>query len=280
MRYGNNILGFLVCLSIAVTGCHIQIGPIAPQAKYERTVRLSAPMPAKGSFSARTHNGSVSVVGAEVVDCRLVAKIAARAGSEQEAQRLAEATEIALEAAGSGLMVRIAKPVLRSNRSICVSLDATVPKQTGLELRTNNGAVELSNIVGRIDGVTNNGNVSASDVYGTCNLRTHNGSINCRAVSGNLELVTHNGNVRVEYSPTAVPVCNASATTHNGWVDFTAPSGLSAVVELSTHNGSVETELPLTVIGKISPREVKGTIGTGQGRVHLKTYNGWIKLKK
>jgi hypothetical protein len=51
-------------------------------------------------------------------------------------------------------------------------------------------------------------------------------------------------------------------------------------VEASTHNGSVHTDLPVTVVGKVSKNELKGTIGAGQGgKLHLETYNGSIRIR-
>ena len=50
-----------------------------------------------------------------------------------------------------------------------------------------------------------------------------------------------------------------------------------------THNGSVRTDLPLTIVGKLSKRKHAETIRPGQlfcvGRVYLKTYNGSIRIK-
>ncbi len=94
-----------------------------------------------------------------------------------------------------------------------------------------------------------------------------------------MELRTHNGGVKAAYAKNAPPVCNISIVTHNGGVDFTAPSNLSAEVEVATHNGSINTDLPITVIGKVTKRKLTGTIGTGQGKLHLETHNGSIKIR-
>ena len=110
-------------------------------------------------------------------------------------------------------------------------------------------------------------------------LQTHNGAISCKGVTGNVELSTHNGGAEVVYSDDAAPAVNASLTTHNGGVDLKAPPGLSAKVEASTHNGSVHTDIPITVVGKISKNNLVGTIGSGEGKLYLKTHNGTINIK-
>jgi len=144
---------------------------------------------------------------------------------------------------------------------------------------THNGSVEITNITGKVDGTTHNGKVTAEKVCGTAELRTHNGSIRCKEISGDTQLKTHNGSVKVYYATTASPTCNVSLITHNGGIDFTAPADFSAAVEASTHNGSIKTDLPITVVGEVSKRKLKGTIGTGQGKLHLVTHNGSIRIQ-
>ena len=95
-----------------------------------------------------------------------------------------------------------------------------------------------------------------------------------------MKLRTRNGSVRAFYSESAPPVCNVSIVTHNGGVHFTAPQNFSAEADVSTHNGSIQTDLPITIIGKLSKRKLTGKIGTGQGKLHLQTHNGSIKIKQ
>ena len=273
-------LACLLCLLMLLAGGCINIGCCCWQrAKYERTVRLSAPLLAGGLFAAQTHNGSITINGADVTDCNVVATIKARAASEEDAQKLAEEVKVKLEPFGNKLTVKIEKPDFMVNRPVSVNLSVTVPNHTDLELTTHNGAVRIANTTGQVNGTTHNGNVVADQVSGTIKLRTHNGSVTCREISGDVKLRTHNGGIKAAYSEAASPVCNVSIVTHNGGVKFTAPPNFSAEVEASTHNGSIKTDLPITVIGKVSKRKLKGTIGAGQGKLHLETHNGSIKIR-
>jgi DUF4097 and DUF4098 domain-containing protein YvlB len=272
-------LGCLLCLLIVMAGCCINIGCWPALAKYERQVQLSAPLSPGSVFAAKTHNGSITVTGADVTDCNLTATIIARAGSEEDAKRLAEETKVKLEPFGNKLTVKIQRPPLMMNRSVSVSLDATVPNQTSAELTTHNGALKIKNLTGQLNATTHNGGVTAEQVTGTTNLRTHNGGITCKEISGDTQLRTHNGGIKAAYAKNASPVCIISIVTHNGGVDFTAPPNLSAEVEVATHNGSINTDLPITVIGKVTKRKLTGTIGAGQGKLHLETHNGSIKIR-
>ena len=271
-------VAFLLCLLIAAAGCFCTEGCI-PKAKYERIVRLSAPLSPGGSFEAQTHNGYINITGADVTDCNLTATVIARAMTEEDAKKLAEEIKIKLEPFGNKLTVKIEKPTFMMNQSVCVNLDVTVPNHTDTELTTHNGAIRIANITGEVNGTTHNGKVTAEKVSGTAKLRTHNGKIICEEVSGDIQLETHNGGIKAFYSQNAPPICNVSMITHNGSITLTTPPSFSAKVEASTHNGSIDTDLPITVIGKVTKRKLTGTIGTGEGKLHLETHNGSIKIR-
>jgi DUF4097 and DUF4098 domain-containing protein YvlB len=271
-------LGCLLGLLTLPAGCYINIG-CAMQERYERTVQLSAPLSPGSTFVAETHNGSITLRGADTAECNLTATIVGQAATEEDAQELAEETQVTLEPSDNKLVVKIDKPTLRMNQSVSVSLDAAVPNKTDLELLTHNGAVEITHIAGRVDAATHNGKVTTEDVSGTAVLKTNNGAVNCTGISGDAQLQTHNGSVKAYYSQAAPSVCDISIVTYNGSIEFTAPPDFSAQVEASTHNGSVHTDLPITVVGKVSKSEMKGTIGTGQGKLRLETHNGSIRIK-
>ena len=267
------VVGCCLCPLLIPGGCDISL------AKYTRAVQLSAPLSAGSTFAAQTHNGSITIIGADVTDCNLTAMITARAATEEGAKKLAEKTKITLEPLGNKLTAKIEKPTLGMNQSVAVSLDVQAPTQTNLELITHNGAVEITNITGTVDGTTHNGKITATQVSGTAKLRTHNGTITCKEISGDTQHETHNGDIKVYYTGTAPAICNVSLITHNGGIDFTAPPSFSAAVEASTHNGSIKTDLPVTVVGEVSKKKLKGTIGTGQGKLHLVTYNCSIRIQ-
>jgi len=272
----------LVCLLgllIVSASCCINVCGWVMQAKYERTVQLSAPLESDSTFAAQTHNGSITIEGAEVTDCNLTATITARAVTEEDAKKVAEETKVTLEPLGDKLTAKIEKPSYMRNCSVSVSFNVTVPNQTNLELSTHNGAVKIANITGGVQATTHNGGITATQVVGTTKLRTHNGSITCKDISDDTQLRTHNGSIKAYYSKAAQPACDVSIVTHNGGISLTAPPKFSAAVNVSTHNGSIKTDIPITVTGKVSRGKLTGAIGTGEGKLHLETHNGSITIK-
>ncbi len=273
-----SLVSLLCLLAVAVGSC-INFGGFGMRVKYERTVRLSSPLSPGSSFEAQTHNGSIKIAGADITDCNLTATITARAKTEEDAKKLAERTKVKLESFGDRLIAKIDKPTSMTNQSVSVSLDVQVPDESDLELTTHNGSLEITNITGRLNGTTHNGEITAEQVSGTAELHTHNGSVTCREISGDSRLKSHKGSIRVYYSQAAPPVCDISIITYNGGIEIETPSNFSGEVDISTHNGSIRTDLPITIVGKISKSKLTGKIGTGQGKLHLETYNGSIRVQ-
>jgi len=283
MEKENNVkrmsLGCLLCLLTLLAGCCIYVGSCDMQAKYEKIVHLTMPLSSSSSFETQTHNGSITINGADVADCNVTATIVARARTDEDAMEVAEQTDVRFERMGDNLVLRIKKPENMRNRSVSVSLDCIVPNQVDLKLGSHNGGVKINDITGQIDATTHNGKVTAKKVTGAVKLVTHNGGVNCEEISGDAQLRTHNGSVKVYYSESAESLCDISIVTHNGGIELTAPRNYSAQVEASTHNGSINTDLPITVTGKVSKNKLTGVIGDGDGKLHLETHNGSIRIR-
>lgn len=250
-----------------------------PTAEYERVVQMSEPVGSAKAFEAETHNGSVTVNGTATNMCDVTATITARADTEENAKKLADKVRVWLDTSGPKIAARIEKPDLVGWQHVGVAFDVKIANHINLDLITHNGSVDVSNITGEVEAMTHNGAVTTREVTGNHSLTTHNGRISCRQISGDLELETHNGSVDVVYATGAQAACKAEVTTHNGGIDFTSPPNLSAKADISTHNGSIHTALPIMVVGEVSKRELRGAIGSGEGRLHLETHNGSIRIK-
>jgi DUF4097 and DUF4098 domain-containing protein YvlB len=192
---------------------------------------------------------------------------------------LADKVRVWLDASGPRIVARIEKPGLAGWQHVGVALDVKITNHINLDLVTHNGSVEIADITGEVEATTHNGAVTTREVTGNHSLTTHNGRISCHRISGDIDLETHNGSVDVVYADNAPPPGKVDVVTHNGGVDFRSPPNFSAKVDVSTHNGSIHTDLPITVVGEVSKRELRGTIGSGQGRLHLETHNGSIQIK-
>ena len=391
MRNVRAILILSGCLGVLLqAGCDIQLGSWW-QSKYERTVEHQAPLPDGSTLAAQTSHGSVTVTGADVTDCTVVAEICGRAPSHEEAQELAEQVDIELEMMGDTLTVKADKPETKRNRSISISYTITVPRRTHLECESSYGSIKTGGIDGNVRGKTRSGSITAENIEGSVDLHTSYGAVTCRHISGDnivagsssgsitaedikgpTQLNTSygpiscrdmsEGDIRLKSSSGTIKLTNASfgechahtsygsvvceqlagdsiklhsgsgsvkvttagadatdistsygritcrklttadliaksgsgdidiicsgspanmvaeLVTSYGSIRFTAPSGFGGQVDLSTSYGSVKTEHPITISGTVSKKKLQGTIGQGEGKLHLQTGSGSISL--
>ncbi len=252
------VLAAAFCLLLTAAGCDIHMGDWS-QAKYERTIERKAPLPAGSTLVAKTSLGSITVSGAEVTDCNVVAEIVGRAPTEEEARELAEQVEITLETVGNTLTVKADKPSTRGNRSISISYTITVPKQTHIECASSYGAINIGNISGNVSGKTSSGAISVENIEGSADLDTSYGSVECRNVSGdNLAVRTSSGAISAEgiKGPAQLTTSYGSVTCNGfsaGDITLKSSSGTIRLVNASFGHCDAHTSY-----GSIDVEELKG----------------------
>jgi len=251
-------LGCLLCLLTLPAGCDIQIGDWS-QAKYERTVERKAPLPAGSRLVAGTSLGSITVTGADVTDCNVLAEITGRAPTEEEAQELAEQVEITLETVGNTMTVKADKPSTRHNRSISISYTITVPKQTHVECTSSYGAISLGDISGNVSAKTSSGSIAAENIEGSAGLDTSYGAVKCRNISGdNLAVKTSSGTITAEdiKGPAQLTTSYGSVTCNGfsaGDIKLRSSSGTIRLTNASFGDCDAHTSY-----GSIDAEELKG----------------------
>ncbi len=254
------VVSFLLCLLLVTAfsvGCVINDNC---KAKYEKTEKLSAPLEPGKTLELENNVGKIIITGANVKQCSVTATIIAKAPTQEEAEKLAEEIRIKLQPNGDKLYIKVEQPSNKSKQSINIGFDITVPKETALNLATDVGEINITNITNPIKAET--------DV----------GAVSCKEITGDIDINTDVGEVKVLYSNAAPAVCNASIETDIGTIDFTAPPNLSAKVDFSTNIGAIETDLPLEIKGMLGKKS-NGTIGKGEGQITLKTNIGSIEVK-
>jgi len=130
----------------------------------------------------------------------------------------------------------------------------------------------------RFVGRTVNGEVAAADLSGDVEANTVNGSIRI-STSGSAEAQTVNGSIEASFGR-ATWSDALEFRTVNGAITLNLPTGLSTEVRASTVNGDIQTDFPMMVTGRVGPRTLRGTIGSGGRRLALETVNGSIRLRK
>jgi DUF4097 and DUF4098 domain-containing protein YvlB len=141
---------------------------------------------------------------------------------------------------------------------IQIQYRVSVPAGLTSSFRTENGAVRLQGVDGRITAASTNGPIVGRGLSGSVDASTVNGGIEVglEALKGDSKIVTVNGPAALILSPE-----------------------IGAELEVATVNGGVTVQdgLPLTASDRTS-RRLTGRLNDGGPRISVQTTNGGVRV--
>jgi bifunctional DNA-binding transcriptional regulator/antitoxin component of YhaV-PrlF toxin-antitoxin module len=224
--------------------------------------RRTYSLPKGGRLDIINVNGVIEVFPANGPHIEVVARREVRTRTDEEAKaRLAKAEmiedvgpdHVKIEAKSNDQGVSFG-PHGRIN----IQYRVTVPAGLVTSFRTENGAVRLENIDGRITLASTNGPIVGRGLSGSVDASTVNGGIEIglTSVTGDSKIVTVNGPATLILSPE-----------------------IDAELEAAAVNGGVTTQdgLPLTASDRTNKRVV-GRLNDGGPRISVQTTNGGVRV--
>jgi DUF4097 and DUF4098 domain-containing protein YvlB len=165
-------------------------------------------------------------------------------------------------------------------------------------LKAVSGDVQLTKAAGGADCNSISGNVTVGEVTGNVFLKSVSGDVKANLIKGSVEAETVSGDVElVEVSEApAVRVKalsgevlyrgaiskqgNYSLKSHSGNVVLYLPADSAFDFEAETFSGDVETDFEIKIMGKVSSKEMSGSVNGGGAVLKVSSFSGDIKLKK
>lgn len=276
--------------------------PARAEFRMEKNLKLEP----GGRFVLDSDSGSVSVTGTPQSGANVVIT-----SSREDAESLFNFSFE--DGAGTARVTARRKYGFKWHKNVSLHYEVRVPASTRLELRTGGGSVKVYGIRGESDLHTSGGSIDVSSLAGNLMAHTSGGDINLRQVDGDarietsgggIEVVSLDGSLRANTSGGPIRIESVSgrvdAHTSGGSVHATFDRGntrggvletsggsiqvkLDAKVNLnldaSTSGGSVWTDLPITVVGRISGSALQGTLGAGGETLRLHTSGGSIRIE-
>jgi len=203
-------------------------------------------------------NGGISVEGWDRNEIRIEARVTVWTRDDEEKEALEILNKIKIDTDGT---IEATGPKQRNREGWSVSYRIMVPKESNLELETNNGGISVTDVEGEIEAEAMNGGMSLT------------------RLAGDVKAHTTNGGLDVELGGERWKGDGLDATTTNGGVTLEIPKNYNAELETGTVNGSVHVDFPITVQGKIS-KKLEATLGDGGARVRVRTTNGGVHLRR
>jgi hypothetical protein len=263
------------------------------------------PLPAGAQLTVRNHNGPIEVRPASGTQVELRAEKRARSGN---------LTDVAFDVStGSRGDVTICSTFRDNNpcdenrrswsdddegrRNVTVAMTVLVPRGAQVRVATGNGAVSVEQVGGEVSAATGNGRVNVLNTDGAVRVSTGNGDVVVREAKGAVRVSTGNGRVTVSTAQgpvearsgngdidvrmTAVrPSEDMTFSTGSGDIRVTLPTDYNGELDATTGNGTISSDFDLKLEGRMSPRRVRATIGSGGARLRLATGNGGLELRK
>jgi len=165
-------------------------------------------------------------------------------------------------------------------------------------LKAVSGDVQLTKGAAGVDGNSISGNMTVSDVTGSVFLKTVSGDVKANSIKGSVEAESVSGDVELvavsEASTVRVKALsgevlyrgaisrqgNYSLKSHSGSVVLYLPADSAFDFEAETFSGGIESDFEIKVMGKVSPKEMSGSVNGGGAVLKVSSFSGDIKLKK
>ena len=265
MRAGVHRL-YRVAIGVLLLACCAAPAVFAHSKEQETAKRefsKTLPLGAGQTLALENKFGEVRIHGENSREAKIVATIKAQAGSQEKADRRAEAIHIEVSQDSQGIKVRTVNTAehmititIGDNPSFSVDYDISVPNDARLWVKNAFGNVDVRGVQGWSEVVNANGNVAMHD-SGSAKLTNSFGSVEAGNASGKLSVINSNGAVTVEGIKGDLDVKDRFAS-----ITIKAVQG---AVSVSGGNGAVElTDVGTSVVsdsfGPVTARNVHGDI--------------------
>lgn len=158
--------------------------------------------------------------------------------------------------------------------------DVTI-ERAGAEVHaiTGNGRVSVGETSGRVDVTTGNGDVTIENANGPVTANSGNGRIVVNTSAGPVNANTGNGDIDVRMKSLVAPD-GMSFTSGSGSISVTLPDAFNGRIDAMTGSGSLRSDFEISIIGRMDPQHIRGTIGKGGPLLRFVTGSGSIELRK
>ena len=162
----------------------------------------------------------------------------------------------------------------------CFSGNVDILGAAGVEIDLKSGDLTVENVAGDAYMKTLSGSIEASRIKGFIDAEALSGDIRLRDVSEAQTVNAKNVSGDITYIGKIKAGGRYELKAHSGDVRMTLPADSAFDFEADTFSGDIDSDFEIQVIGKISPREIRGTVGKGGATVRLKSFSGNVDLKK
>jgi DUF4097 and DUF4098 domain-containing protein YvlB len=289
----------LLAASLVSSGCTIDVQGQGPGQRVVIREQRQIPVAGKPEVAIQTFDGSVRLRSWDRDEIQL--------DIERRASTRADAEAIVVEVTETDSQIRIEPRwperrhglLLFGGSSSSVSMTVSLPRHLNVDARTGDGAIDASDLAGRIELRTGDGSIRMQRIDGDITVSTGDGAVTARDLSGTVVVNTGDGSVNINgrfnalraHTGDGAIAIDARAgsrverewtlTAGDGSLTVRVPPDFNADVDARTGDGAIDTSgVRLTRPGDDQRRRnrVRGRLGTGGERVTLRTGDGSIRI--
>ena len=142
-------------------------------------------------------------------------------------------------------------------------------------VETSGGGIDASNLEGPLHAETSGGSIHTDRVTGDMRLHSSGGGIHIREAGGRVEADTSGGSIEAEFSRGNAR--GGSLESSGGGINVAVDPSVGLVID--ARGNSVSSDVPLTVQGEMSRGSLRGTLGPGGEKLHLRTSGGSVRIR-
>jgi hypothetical protein len=264
----------LLCAAAILAACDVRVGEDGVSmgvsaGKATDTWQRTYDLPPGGRFELAADGGPVTVTGSDAAQVEVRILLEARAPSDEAAAAAVKEVTIDETVAAEAVRVETRLPGGRRGAGmgrprVSHAIEVRLPRGLVSTFRTQNGAVRIERVDGRIAVSTTNGAIHGSDLSGAVDAAAVNGAVqlDMAVLTGAMQLSVVNGALRLELprdvkAEVAATAVNGSVTVGDG-LTLVEPGGSGAAVRAGSR--------------------VNGTINGGGPRISAVATNGSVRI--
>lgn len=289
---------FACALVLVATGCTVRVDSEEQVAREEKRFQVSGAPDVRLS----TFDGSIEV---RSWDRREVLVEIEKRGPDEAALK---SIQVKASQNGDRVEVDVTRPSGRDtfvgfgiHVSTTAKLIVSVPQKLSLTARSDDGAIRVDRLDGRIELRTNDGSVRADGIHGQLDVLTRDGSITIDDIDGDATLSTGDGgittngrlavlkarsgdgSVTIRADRGSAMTSDWTVQTEDGSVAVYLPESFNAEIDAETGDGTIRSEFDVqsrdTGSEHTRRRVLRGKLGTGGNLLRIRTGDGSINLR-
>lgn len=288
--------------------------------KFEERFSRTEPLAVDGKVFLSNVSGDIEIAVWKENKVKIEALKVSSARSSEKAKENAAKVAIEVRMEGDVLVIETKYPHKNGmwgddSPNVEVNYKLFVPEKASVEVKSVSGDVHLGTLGGQakvssvsgdleikgaasLNGSLVSGDAMIEDIGGEVEIETVSGDLDIRRVKGSVRAESVSGDVTISESVKAMTIEAKSVSgdieyhgliydggryefkSHSGNVAIHIPADSSFDLEAKTFSGTIDSEFEIQVMGKISPRELRGTVGKGGASFRIATFSGDIELVK